>query len=84
MHDIWNLLLESLTDFMIRYLVFMIIPTIDHPCYCGIKALQNLSRCSWILYKISILNRDACMSYVDGLAQDCSNSIAIALELLQS
>ena len=39
---------------------------------------------SWILYKISILNRDACMSYIDGLAQDCSNSIAIALELLQS
>ena len=45
------------------------------------KINYNAARQQYQCLKIALINM---ILYIDGLAQDCSNSIANALELLQS
>ena len=49
--------------------------------YVG-DALFSVERFSWALF--CVMHCEILWSYVDGLVQDCSNSIALAMELLQS
>ena len=55
-------------------------------CNAGVLAMEVYQVCTNLLIHLGVVIAQSFMSryYIDGLVQDCSNSIANALELLQS